>query len=372
MTKYVWQNSSWPKFTWDKDKIFSALTEAKKAQGYILGQANVLNLEDEAQIFVQETFTTSAIEGETLDKASIRSSVAKRLGLDTGGIVKTQRNIDGVVEVLVDATRNYTKPINDHRLFGWHAALFPTGHSGINKIEAGGWRKTVIPMRVISGAMGKEKIHYEAPSSKDVPREMKTFLKWFNEESGCDGLIRSAIAHFWFITIHPFEDGNGRIARAITDMALAQDEKLSKRLYSLSSQIMIDKKKYYDVLEKTQKGSGDITKWLLWFLNMFICSIDNSKALIQKAIFIGEFYKFYAGTVFNERQSKVIKKLLDHLPDDFSGGLTNKKYVNICKTSPESAKRDIADLLDKGVLLPNEGRGRSTSYRLKKDLDKQK
>lgn len=228
------------------------------------------------------------------------------------------------------------------------------------------------PMRVISGSMGKEKVHFEAPPSKEVPKEMRMFLKWFNGDSESDGLIRAAIAHFWFITIHPFEDGNGRIARAITDMALAQDEKLSKRVYSISSQIMTDKKKYYDILEKNQKGDGDITGWLQWFLNMFIKSVENSKSLILKAIFVGDFYKFHAETIFNERQQKVIKKLLEHLPSDFTGGLTNKKYVSMTKTSPESAKRDIADLLNKRILLSNEGKGRSTSYRLNRDLKKVK
>lgn len=368
MTQYLWQRSSWPNLRWEQDKVFSKLLEAKKAQGYILGQGHFLNLEAEAQLFVDETFTTSAIEGENLDKKIIRSSVAKRLGIETAGLVKTQRNVDGVVEILIDATKKYKKILNHHRLFAWHAALFPAGHSGIHKIKVGTWRKTLSPMRVISGPMGKEKIHYEAPPSKNVAKEMKAFLKWFNQKPHGDGIIRSAIAHFWFITIHPFEDGNGRMARAITDMALAQDEKLSKRLYSLSSQIMNDKKKYYDVLKKTQKGDGDITEWLCWFLNIFIKSIENSKLLIEKAIFVGDFYKFHAETIFNQRQQKVIKKLLEHLPHDFVGGLSNKSYVSIAKTSPESAKRDIADLLQKKVLLENPEKGRSTNYRLNRNL----
>lgn len=367
MKKYIWQSPTWPHFTWDIEEILSALSHARKAQGYILAQAQFLGLQEQANILVEEVFMTSAIEGELLNKTSIRSSVARRLGLPTADLPDIERSSDGVVAVLIDATTNFDSPLETPRLFGWQAGLFPTGFSGINKIQVGGWRTSLTPMRVISGPMGKEKIHYEAPPSKKIPSEMKKFLSWWNSlPEDLDGLVRAGIAHFWFITIHPFEDGNGRIARAITDMALAQDELDPRRLYSLSTQIVKEKSKYYEILERTQKGDGDITLFLKWFLEMFTRSISNSKEVIEKAVFIGEFYRSHAETSLNDRQRKVIKKLLEHLPDDFSHGLTNQKYVSMTKTSPETAKRDIKDLVEKEILVQNEAGGRSTSYRLKR------
>jgi Fic family protein len=369
MTKYVWQNDSWTSFRWDLEEVFVALMEAKKAQGYILAQSNFFDLKDLAEIITEEAYTTSSIEGEDLDRNTIRSSVAKRLGLPTAGLPEVKRNSDGLVEILMDATSGHGEILIKDRLFGWHAALFPTGYSGMFKIRVGNWRDQGTPMQVISGPMGKEKIHYIAPPSEVVPHEMDKFIDWWNNPPRkLDGMIRAAVAHFWFISIHPFEDGNGRIARCITDMALAQDENTSKRLYSLSSQIIEDKKKYYDILEKSQKGDGDITGWIVWFLEMFTQSIGSSKSLIDKSIFVGKFYEHLANLKLNERQSKVIKKLLEYFPDDFQGGLTNKKYVSITKTSSESAKRDLSDLLDKQILLANKGGGRSTSYRLNRDF----
>ena len=369
MVKYIWQKNSWTKFIWESAKIMNPLLKAKRAQGYLFGQADFFELKEQGDILIEEAFTTSAIEGETLDRNTIRSSVAKRLGLPTAGLPNIKRNSDGLVELLIDATLNHNKPLSKERLWGWQASLFPTGFSGIRKIAVGQWRKGQAPMQVVSGSMGKEKVHYEAPPSKRVEEEMIMFLDWWNEPPiDLDGIIRAAIAHFWFVTIHPFADGNGRIARAITDMALAQDEKTSKRLYSLSSQILKDKKNYYIVLERTQKGNGDITEWINWFLEMFYKSIDSSKVLVEKSIFIGKFYSHHAELNLNERQKKVIKKLLERLPDDFSGGLTNKKYVAMTKVSSETAKRDIRDLVDKRILFPNEGRGRSTSYRLNRKI----
>ncbi|MBF0363611.1 MAG: Fic family protein [Oligoflexia bacterium] len=329
-----------------------SLLEAKKSQAFILGQANFFEAKDEMEFFTEEAFTTSAIEGEMLDKDTIRSSVAKRLGLETAGLPQIKKNSDGLVEVLVDATTNFKQKLTHKRLCSWKAALFPTAYSGINKIKVGIYRKGDAPMRVVSGRIGKEKIHYQAPPSDKVQEEMDRFLRWWNTRSDkVDGIVRAAIAHIWFVSIHPFDDGNGRIARAITDMALAQEEKTSKRLYSLSLQILKDKKNYYDVLESTQKGDGDITKWIQWFLSMFTQSIKNSKTVIEKSIFIGKFYKTYADKNFNDRQWKVIRKLLEYLPEDFTGGLTNKKYVSMTNASSETAKRDLKDLLDKEVLL---------------------
>jgi len=343
--------------------------EAKKSQGYILAQSEYFNLKTLAEIIIEEAYTTSSIEGEQLDRNTIRSSVAKRLGLPTAGLPDIKRNTDGLVEILIDATSNYKVTMIKDRLFGWHAALFPTGHSGMFKIKVAGWREHKTSMEVISGAKGKEKIHYVAPPSRKVPNEMDKFIDWWNNPpSGLDGILRAALAHFWFISIHPFEDGNGRIARFITDMALAQEEKTSKRLYSLSTQIIEDKKNYYDILEKNQKGGGDITEWIVWFLNMYTQSIVNSKNLIEKAILLAKFYERIASIKLNERQNKVIAKLLETLPKDFQGGLTNKNYVSITKTSTESAKRDLRDLVDKKILLTNKGRGRSTSYRLNREF----
>jgi Fic family protein len=369
VTKYIWQNASWPKFRWDENKVTKALNNAIKSQAFILGHAHFFDIKEEAKIFIEEAFTTSAIEGEKLDRESIRSSVARRLGLEAAGLPEVKRNTDGLVEVLVDATTNFKRKLTHERLFSWQAALFPTAYSGMTKINVGSYRVGEENMQVVSGRLGKEKIHYIAPPSKKVTSEMNGFLKWWNQsDQKGEGIIRAAIAHFWFVSIHPFDDGNGRLARVITDMALAQDEKTSKRLYSLSSQILKDKKSYYDILEKSQKGNGDITEWILWFLSMFSSSIENSKSVIEKTIFITDFYKSLSNFNLNPRQIKVIKKLLDHLPEDFVGGLTNKKYLSITNVSPETAKRDLKELLDHKILLQNEGKGRSTSYRINRDL----
>ncbi len=255
------------------------------------------------------------------------------------------------------------------RLWGWQAALSPTGYSGISKVRTGGWRKSSNSMYVVSGSMGKEKIHYEAPPSCMVEDEMNRFITWWNNPpETLDGLFRAGISHFWLVSIHPFADGNGRVSRAIADMALAQDEQTGKRLYSLSSQIMKDRSSYYDVLEKTQKGDGDLTEWLAWFFEMFEKSIDGSKKLISKSLFIGKFYQSIGKIVLNKRQRKVLGKLLECYPDEFLGGLTNKKYVSMTKTSSETAKRDLKDLVDKGLIVPGSERGRSMSYQLKTTL----
>lgn len=365
MAKYIWQYPTWPKFIWDNSVLIKPLADARRAQGQILGQAKFLQLKEQAEILVEETLSTSAIEGEKLDREGVRSSVAKRLGLPTAGFPEPKRNADGVVEVLLDATVNHCKKLNNKRLFGWQAALFPTGYSGIDKINTGNWRTGKEAMQVVSGRMGKAKVHYEAPPSKEVVGEMKAFFDWWNDSShGLDGILRAAIAHFWFVSIHPFDDGNGRIARAITDMALAQDEKTSLRLYSLSSQIIKERKTYYDILENTQKGKGDITEWLKWFLEVFTRSIQSSNQLIEKAIYAGKLYEYCDEKGLNERQRKVVKKLLESFPEDFIGGLTNQKYVAMTKISPETAKRDIKDLVTKKILIQNEAGGRSTSYQL--------
>ncbi len=363
--KYIWQHDSWPDFSWDLEKILKPLSLARKSQGFISSQEALFDLKGQGEVFLQEAVTTSAIEGENLDENILRSSIANRLGLPTAGLPPSSRKSDGLVGLLVDATTHYNKVLTAKRLEGWQAALFPTGYSGIYRIETGKWRTVDSPMRVVSGAMDREKIHFEAPPSNRMVLEMERFLSWWNMPPGdLDGIIRAAIAHFWFVTIHPFDDGNGRIARALADMALAQDEDNGKRIYSLSSQIIIKRNAYYEVLERTQKGEGDITEWIIWFLDTFIESISHSGTLIEKTLFISDYYKYIAEIVLNERQIKVLKKLLDRYPEGFTGGLTNRNYVSITGTSPETAKRDLNDLVLKKVVVKNEPKGRSTSYTL--------
>lgn len=363
--EYIWQKPGWTEFSWNTDQIIDALSLARKKQGIILGKGDFLELKELSFFLAEEAVNTAEIEGEKLDRDSIRSSVAKRLGLPTAGLPDVRKETDGLVELLIDATSNYTSPLTQKRIKGWQAALFPTGYSGIRKIQVGKWRTDELPMQVISGSMGKEKIHFEAPPASIVNRETNDFIRWWNVyKTEIDGIIRAAVAHFHFVTIHPFEEGNGRIARALTDMALSQDEKTGKRFYSLSSQINREKTAYYNILEKTQKGNGDITEWLNWFLQMFSRSIDSSLKIIENSLFKNTYYKRIHESGLNDRQIKVIGKLLEPYPEVFSGGLTNKKYVSMTKISPETAKRDVRDLLDKGIILKNDSKGRSTSYRL--------
>lgn len=365
MGQYIWQLKDWPDFRWDSDTLLEVLGKARKAQGRMIAQAQWIGLETQAQLLIEEAFTTSAIEGEKLDRKTIRSSVARRLGLSTAGLPPEERRVEGLVEMLLDATTQYNRPLIASRLHGWQAALFPTGFSGIHKIGVGGWRTDTEPMRVISGPIGREKVHFEAPPSKQVAAEMKLFLSWWkNPPSNLDGLIRAGIAHLWFVTIHPFDDGNGRIGRAITDMALAQDEGIGRRLYSLSMQILRDRSDYYEILEQIQKGTCDITAWLTWFLQMFTRAVERSEEVIQKAIFIAKFWQTRSRAELNERQLKVLQKLLEAEPLGFEGGLTNRKYVSMTKISRETAKRDLADLEEKGILKRNSEKGRSVFYSL--------
>lgn len=364
MKQYIWQRQDWPHFTWDKAELIEVLAQARKLQGQIIAYVDLLGLEDQAQVLLEEAFTTSAIEGEKLDRNSLRSSIANRLGLSKAGLSSSTRAADGLIELLLDATSNYQKSLTVERIHGWHAGLFPTGHSGIHKINVGEFRTSHEPMQVVSGSLDHTKIHFEAPPSKQVPQEVKSFLKWWSHSQKEDGLIRAGIAHLWFVTIHPYDDGNGRLARAITDMALAQDEKTGYRLYSVSAQILKERDAYYEILESIQKNNLDITLWLKWFLEMLTKAFANSQGLIHKAIFVAKFWKHHQATVLNERQRKVIQKMLALEPEGFLGGITNKKYVSITKTSRESAKRDLADLEQKGILKRNPGEGRSVSYSL--------
>ena len=365
MTKYIWQLPIWPKLTWDSSALLRPLGNTRQAQGELLAKSATLELKTKAEILTEETLTTAAIEGEKLNQDSVRSSVARRLGLPAAGLPATERHVDGLVEMLIDATREHTTPLTAARLKGWHAALFPTGYSGIQKIATGEWRSDDTPMQVVSGPMGKEKVHFEAPPSNRIAEEMVAFLKWFNSSGEeMDGLLRAALAHFWFVTIHPFQDGNGRIARAIADMALAQDEKAECRLYSVSAQIRDERRRYYDILERTQRGSGDISEWIIWFLDCLNRAIKRSEAAVKNAMDKSRFWQSLARHTLNDRQRKVINRLFEAGPEGFEGGLTNRKYRGITKTTRETAKRDMAALVEMGLLRKNPGKGRSSSYSL--------
>jgi len=363
MVQYIWQASSWPEFRWDSSELLRPLGKARQAQGELLAKAEFFDLSMQAEVLTEEAFTTAAIEGELLNRDSVRSSVARRLGLPTAGLPAVERHIDGLVEMLIDATRNHAEPLTASRLKGWQAALFPTGYSGMNKIVVGDWRRGNAPMEVISGPIGKEKVHYEAPPAAAVAEEVERYLAWFRTTRDIgDGLIRSAVAHFWFVTIHPFQDGNGRIARAMADMALAQDENSDCRLYSMSAQIKAERDDYYHVLERTQKGSGDITEWIVWFLTCLDRAILRSDSEIRKAMHKARLWQHITHLGLNERQRKVVNRLFEAGPGGFEGGLTNRKYRGITKTTRETAKRDMSDLVTKGILVKKPGGGRSSSY----------
>ena len=366
MKVYIHQNENWPNFTWETDEIVNLLSEARNLQGRLLGKMESLgfDLRNEAllETLTLDVLKSSEIEGEYLNPEQVRSSIARRLGIEIAGSVESDRNVDGVVEMLLDATQYYFKPLTTERLFDWHAALFPTGRSGIYKIIVADWRKdTTGPMQVVSGALGKEKVHFQAPASSIVENEMNLFLNWFNNNSKVDLVIKAAIAHLWFVTIHPFEDGNGRITRALTDMLLAQSDKSNQRFYSMSAQIRIDRKKYYEVLEITQKGNLNITAWVKWFLNCLINALKSTDSVLIRVLFKAEFWSKHAKTSINERQRELLNKLID----GFEGKLTSSKWAKIVKCSKDTAIRDINDLIDKNILQKEAAGGRSTNYELK-------
>ncbi|MBI4398944.1 MAG: Fic family protein [Candidatus Omnitrophica bacterium] len=367
--KYIWQCDSWPKLTWDSQTLLSLLGQARLAQGNLLGRVRRLGfrLGEEAQvdILTEEAVKTAAIEGDRLNPQMVRSSVARHLGLSVAGLVPATRSIDGLVEVILDATQDFSKALSARRLKGWHAALFPSGHSGIHKIRVGLWRGKE-PMRIVSGPVGREKIHFEAPSGEIVEAQMRKFLSWWElSRKAADGILRAGLAHFYFVTIHPFEDGNGRIARALTDMALAQDENLNIRYYSLSSQIMEERDEYYNILERCSKNNTtDVTEWLIWFLGCFQRAIQRSDKIIGDVLAKADFWQEHAQTQLNERQKKIVNRVLETGRGKFVGGLTTRKYVSIAKVSRATAFREITDMLDKKVLRPLPGNGRSVHYDL--------
>jgi Fic family protein len=369
MEKWIWQKSEWPHFIWQADVLLPLISQARLAQGKLLAKVSGIGFEQgceaSADVLTEEAMKTSEIEGELLNRDSVRSSVARHLGLATFGLPEPSRAVDGLVDVLVDATRHYSHPLTAERLQSWQAALFPTGYSGLLRIQTGQWRTGEDPMQVVSGGMGREKVHFEAVPSLSVEKEMEQFLTWWDLGSGqTDGLVRAGIAHFYFVTIHPFEDGNGRIARALTDMALAQDERNPTRLYSLSSQIMRERRQYYDVLERCQRGGLDITAWLSWFLGCYTRALEGALKLVAKVLVKATFWQRFGHVTLNERQRKVVNLLLNAGMGGFEGGLTTRKYASIAKASRATAFREIDDLVEKGVLVQNPTKGRSTSYDL--------
>lgn len=363
---YIYLLDNWPAFKWDSEELMPLLAKVRNAQGQLAGRMESLGFELKKEALLEslseEVIKSSEIEGEILDSAQVRSSVARRLGMEISGLVESDRNIDGVVEMLLDATQKFDAELTEDRLFGWHSALFPGGRSGMLKIAVGEWRNdSTGPMQVVSGALGKERVHFEAPSSELVPKEMKTFLEWFNNESKLDKLFKSGIAHLWFVTIHPFEDGNGRIGRALTDMMLSKSEKYSQRYYSMSSQIRKERKAYYEILEKTQKEALEITSWMNWFLNCLSKAIESSDLILNKVLFKHDFWKENTSKNLNVRQVKMLNALLDN----FKGKLTTSKWAKLNKCSQDSALRDIQDLISKQILIKEASGGRSTNYELK-------
>jgi Fic family protein len=362
MTKYIYQYEQWPHFTWDDKEINLILGKVRHLQGKILGQMGSLgfSIKEEALLstLTLDVIKSSEIEGEILNYEQVRSSIARRLGMEYAGLLHKDRDVEGVVEMMLDATQKFNEQLIEERLFGWQAALFPTAWSGLHRIDTGCYRKG--EMQVVSGFMGKEKIHFQAPSPSRVKQEMVLFLNWFNGESKLDAVLKAAIAHFWFIIIHPFDDGNGRIARALSDMLLARSEDSSQRFYSLSNQILIEKKAYYEILQKVQHSSGDITEWLFWFLHCLYSALKSTEKTMENALTKTDFWDKQKDTVLNSRQRLMLNKLLD----GFDGKLKTSKWAKITKCSADTALRDIKDLIEKGILKQEESGGRSTNYEL--------
>lgn len=334
-------------------------------QGKLVGKMESLgfNLKNEAilETLTLDVLKSTEIEGGILNPDQVRSSIARKLGMDISGLVDSDRHVDGMVDLMLDATQNFSKPLNSERLFGWHSALFPSGRSGMRNITVGAWRKdSTGPMQVVSGAMGKEKVHFQAPAASILEDEMKKFISWFNNEEQSDPVIKAAVAHLWFVTLHPFDDGNGRIARALTDMLLARSDGSSQRFYSMSAQIRLERKRYYSILEKTQKTDLEITDWLHWFLICLLNALESTNRILEKVLNKAQFWNKYSQTVLNDRQRLMINQLLD----GFSGKLTSSKWAKMSKCSSDTALRDIQDLIQKEILRKESGGGRSTNYEL--------
>lgn len=363
---WIYEHKSWPNFIWDAQKLSNLLADIRHRQGHLLGRMEALGFElkQEASLntLTTDVVKSSAIEGENLNPEEVRSSIARRLGLDIAGIMPASRNVEGIVEMMLDATQGFETPLTKERLFNWHAALFPTGRSGMHPIAVGSWRgEEVGPMQVISGPIGREKVHFEAPGAERLAHEMKIFLDWFNGKNLDDPVLKAGIAHLWFVTIHPFEDGNGRIARAIGDMALARADKSPDRFYSLSSQIELERKDYYDQLEMQQRSTTDITDWLYWFLGCMGRALSSAETTLNTVLLKADIWRKINLHPVNDRQHLIINRMLE---DDFQGHMNTSKYAKLAKCSNDTALRDIQDLKERGVFIKNPGGGRSTSYRL--------
>jgi len=367
---YIHELPAWPQLTWSTAALAKPLTTVRHQQGRHLGRMEALgfDLRSEANLtaLTEEVVRTSAIEGERLNSDEVRSSIARRLGLDAAGLPTPSRAVEGVVEMMLDATRRYDQPLSAERLFAWHAALFPTARSGMHRITVGAWRDAAAgPMQVVSGPMGRERVHFQAPAAERLDTEMHRFLDWFNGTNDLDPVLKAAVAHFWFVTIHPFEDGNGRIARAIADMALARSDGTPDRFYSMSARIEAERKEYYFQLESAQRGSTDITAWIAWFLGCLERAIEGADGMLAGVLRKARLWQSLQVKPVNERQRLVLNRMLG----DWQGFLTSAKYATLAKCSADTAQRDIKDLVERRTLVQNEAGGRSTSYRLRDDPD---
>jgi Fic family protein len=366
MSQYFHHLKTWPEFWWDHELLLMKLADVRNRQGRLLGRMEALGFEMSQEAFWQtlseDVLRSSEIEGELYNTDEVRSSVARKLGLEFAGMVHSGRDVDGMVDVLADATQDADQPLTKDRLHSWHAALFPTGRSGLQKITVGAFRKgDAGPMQVVSGAMGFERVHYVAPEADRLEAEMDNFLNWFNADQNIDPVLKAAVAHLWFVSVHPYDDGNGRLARAVADMQLSRADGSNKRFYSMSSQIMKVRKSYYEILEQTQKGDLDVTKWMLWFLECMQAALQNTEVQLARVLTKANFWERHKMTLFNERQLKMVNCLLD----DFEGKLTTTKWAKMQKCSQDTALRDVNDLLEKGVLEKDPAGGRSSSYLLK-------
>lgn len=362
---YLWQAPDWPNWRYDLAALVGPMAEVSRAQGILIGRLADVGapLRDKANLLAltEDVLRTSEIEGERLSVASVRSSLARRLGVDIGALAAVDRHVEGVVEMVLDATANCHAPMSRERLFGWHAALFPTGYSGLSKIQVAGWRDDANgPMQVVSGSIGRQNVHFEAPPAVRLEIESERFLAWLNGDSGEPPLLKAGLGHLWFVTLHPFDDGNGRIARAIGDLLLARADGSPQRFYSLSAQIQRERKAYYDILERTQKGTMDVTEWLVWFLDSLHRAVDQAQGTLDAVLLKARYWQQWATIPLSERQVKLLNRLLD----GFDGKLTTSKWAAIAKCSPDTALRDISDLLTRGVLRKTAAGGRSTSYEL--------
>ncbi|MBE9550251.1 MAG: Fic family protein [Proteobacteria bacterium] len=362
---YLWENTGWPTFTWDESILSPLVAKVSYAQGHLLGKMEALgfDLRNEAQLqtLTEDVIKSSEIEGENLERRQVRSSVARRLGIDVGGTYQVDRHVEGIVEMMLDASGNYSQSLTMERLYSWHAALFPTGRSGMSKIRVAEWRDDSNgPMQVVSGPVGRGKVHFQAMPATGLPQEMAAFLDWVEQSSNLNPLLKAGLAHLWFITIHPFDDGNGRIARALTDMLLARSEKSTQRFYSMSTQIQVERNDYYTNLEWSQKGGLDVTRWLEWFLGCLLSAIEDAQRVLAEILAKAHFWERFSKHPLSERQIKVLNRLLD----GFEGKLTTSKWAKLAKCSVDTAHRDIVDLIGRGALQKDPGGGRSTSYSL--------